>query len=157
MMHTLKILTAVQKGIIFLGRNDHLNNDENKEKEEEKKNENNPNIKKDKDVPNQKKDDKSRKFKENQKEIKAGENVEREKEQENIKDDNDKEEIEKEPKSNQIIEKITSIIDKNKVKICLTLIVYTFFQNFFIAYAIALLYSFAVFIFYALYQLLLEK
>lgn len=55
MMHTLKILTAVQKGIIFLGRNDHLNNDENKEKEEEKKNENNPNIKKDKDVPNQKK------------------------------------------------------------------------------------------------------
>ena len=37
MMHTLKILTAVQKGIIFLGRNDHLNNDENKEKEEEKR------------------------------------------------------------------------------------------------------------------------
>ena len=93
---------------------------------------------------------------EKEKEDKKEEEKEKEKEKQEKLEKEINEEIDK-IESSALRKIVFSFMAKYKIKICFAILLYTCFQNFLIAYIFAFCYSIFIFIFYAAYQLLIEK
>lgn len=132
-----KIVRNITEFFQFLGEMstyaEHIKNDDDEKVKEEK----DEKVKEDEDVKMKK--------------------IEKERQEEEIKKEKEiNEEINK-IESSAFRKKVLSLIAKYKNKICFAILLYTCFQNFLIAYMFAFCYSILIFMFYAMYQLLIEK